>query len=67
MTKNLKDPIVTSYDPKPIPLRKFDWIATRKSYEPPMPVGYGSTEAEAIADLLTEEGGEDPEDSIDGG
>jgi hypothetical protein len=44
--------IVTDYWPKPIPLRCFDWTACSDDYEPGMPVGYGATEAEAIADLL---------------
>jgi hypothetical protein len=44
--------IVTKYDPPPIPLRRFDWYAyDDDSYEPGMPVGFGRTEAEAIADL----------------
>lgn len=49
------DPIRTHYDPKPIPLRQFDWSAIRDSYEPAMPIGYGRTEAEAIADLIAQE------------
>jgi hypothetical protein len=43
--------IVTSYWAKPIPERKFDWSAVTEDYEPGAPVGYGRTEAEAIADL----------------
>lgn len=48
--------ICTEYWPKPIPLRQFDWIAVTDDYDwapdaRPMPVGYGRTEAEAIADL----------------
>tara|TARA_R110000868_G_scaffold41899_6_gene142401 strand:+ start:76 stop:237 length:162 start_codon:yes stop_codon:yes gene_type:complete len=44
--------IVTSYDPPPIPLRHMDWSAIDdSSYEPGAPIGYGSTEQEAIADL----------------
>jgi hypothetical protein len=43
--------IVTHYDPKPIPPRQFDWTAVTDSYEPGHPIGYGATEAEAIADL----------------
>lgn len=55
--------ILTTHDPKPIPLRSFDWSATTDnydvSYEGPEdggwvanePVGYGATEEAAIADL----------------
>lgn len=51
--------IRTHYDPKPIPLRQFDWIAVDDNTYDGAPdsgnrhqVGYGATEAEAIADLL---------------
>lgn len=46
--------VVTRYDPKPIPIRSFDWSAVDDdTYDgPPCPVGYGRTEAEAVADLL---------------
>jgi hypothetical protein len=43
--------IVTRYDPPPIPLRQFDWTAVTDNYEPPDPIGFGRTEAEARADL----------------
>lgn len=43
--------IVTEYVYPPIPERQFDWIATYEGYEPGEPIGYGSTEAEAIRDL----------------
>jgi hypothetical protein len=43
--------IITDYWRKPIPTDKFDWSAVEDGYEPPMPVGHGATEAEAIADL----------------
>ena len=52
---SMTDPIITEYDPKPIPLRQFDWSAVRSSYEPPMPIGYGTTRIEAIIDLLRQE------------
>jgi hypothetical protein len=46
----------TSYWAKPIPTRSFDWEAWHDNHEPndngQMIVGYGRTEAEAIADLL---------------
>lgn len=35
----------------PIPIRAFDWCATFNGYEPGDPIGYGPTEADAIADL----------------
>jgi len=52
--------IVTDFDPKPIPLRHFDWAATYDDYDAELvdgewrsscPIGYGATEQEAIADL----------------
>lgn len=50
--------ISTAYWPKPIPDRRSDWTAVLDNYEPGHPIGEGSTEAEAIADLraqLTDE------------
>ena len=44
--------IVTDNWPKPIPDRRFDWAAATDNYEPGDPIGYGRTEAEAVADLL---------------
>jgi hypothetical protein len=46
--------IRTEYQVKPIPLRGFDWEAVLDNYEQGCPVGFGSTEQEAIADLLTQ-------------
>jgi hypothetical protein len=43
--------IETKCDPKPMPIRAFDWQATEEDYEPGLPIGYGATEAEAIEDL----------------
>ena len=43
--------IVTEYVYPPIPIRAFDWCATLDGYEPNDPIGWGATEAEAIADL----------------
>jgi hypothetical protein len=47
--------IVTDYWPKPIPMRQFDWSAVTDHYDGAedshCPIGYGATEAEAIADL----------------
>ncbi|SRR6267143_450080 len=45
------DKIITRYDPKPIPNRQFDWTAVTDNYDLGSPIGYGRTEAEAIADL----------------
>jgi hypothetical protein len=42
----------TYYDPKPIPIRQFDWIATCDDYDAGDPIGYGRTEREAKDDLL---------------
>ena len=44
--------IITSYEPKPIPFKGFDWIAIREDHEESGAMGYGATEDEAIADLL---------------
>lgn len=43
--------IITHYDPKPIPIRKFDWSAVTEDYDLDAPCGWGATEQEAIADL----------------
>ena len=51
--------IRVNYDPPPIPLRAFDWRATRDGYEPPDPIGYGRTADEAIAALLDAEADRD--------
>lgn len=60
--------IMTSYWAKPIPLRNFDWTAWYDGDEgpDPYPIGYGSTEAEAIAELKLECPDED-EDGLDTG
>lgn len=50
--------IITEHVYPPIPLRQFDWCAYPEGYEPTDsdgvggggPVGWGRTEAEAIAD-----------------
>lgn len=47
--------IRTHYDPKPIPLREFDWSAVdADTYDYTEPIGWGRTEAEAIADLMSQ-------------
>jgi hypothetical protein len=56
MTK--KGAIIVCHDPPPIPIRQFDWSAVRYDYEPPMPIGYGATMADAIYDLLEQESDE---------
>lgn len=43
--------IITSYDPKPIPFRQFDWSAVFDDDE--SLTGYGRTEQDAINDLRT--------------
>jgi hypothetical protein len=45
-----KRKIIVDYDPKPIPIRRFDYVAARAGSDPECcHVGYGATEA--IADL----------------
>lgn len=47
--------INTSYRPAPVPTRDQDWIAVfDSSHEPGDPIGYGSTEQEAIDDLMSQ-------------
>jgi hypothetical protein len=48
--------IITSYDPPPIPDRRFDWSAVDDDTYDGAPdqhsaIGYGATEEEAIRDL----------------
>lgn len=43
--------IKTTFDNPPIPDRSFDWSAVTEDYDLGHPIGHGSTEAEAIADL----------------
>lgn len=44
--------IAVFYDPPPIPSRNCDYRAYDvDNYEPGMPIGYGATEEEALADL----------------
>lgn len=58
--------INTDYWRKPGPTDKFDWSAIYDDYEggdgydePAGPIGYGATEAEAIADLTVNHPRED--------
>ena len=46
--------IITRYEPKPIPVSKFDWTATEEDYDLGSPVGWGATEKDAIDDLITQ-------------
>jgi hypothetical protein len=47
----MKD-IKTDFIYPPIPFRLFDWMATRDGWDEGDLIGYGQTEAEAIAHLL---------------
>lgn len=47
--------IVISFTYPPIPIRNFDWTATRKGWEPGEPYGQGRTPIVALADLLERE------------
>jgi hypothetical protein len=44
--------IRTTYWPKPVPNRAFDWEAALDNYEPGMPIGYGATRELAVLDLM---------------
>jgi hypothetical protein len=43
--------IKLSYDPKPIPVRQFDWCAYDDDHVEDGRYGYGKTAAEALRDL----------------
>jgi hypothetical protein len=43
--------IITSYIRPPVPSRRFDWAAWVDGREESGQVGYGATEAEALAEL----------------
>ena len=43
--------IITNHDCPPIPTREYDWSAIREDYDEGDYIGYGKTEAEAIANL----------------
>lgn len=63
--------INTSCWAKPIPYRQFDWEAVYDDYDyapdgKPHPIGYGRTEAEAIADLI-QQCPDEVEDGLDTG
>jgi len=47
--------VVAIYDPPPIPIRDYDWIAyDDDTYDGGQPLGRGKTRADAIADLLAQ-------------
>jgi len=50
-----RDSIVTEFVNPPIPSRDFDWSAKRDGYDEGDPIGWGSTEAAAIANLINGE------------
>ena len=47
--------IITKYICPPIPIRSFDWMATREEWYLGDPIGEGVTEQEAIDNLLEQE------------
>lgn len=47
--------IVTAYEFPPIPIRNYDWSASREDWDEGDLIGYGRTEQEAIDDLLEQE------------
>ena len=47
--------IETDFWLKPIPDRRYDWTATRESYDGGDPIGHGATEQGAINDLKENE------------
>jgi len=57
-----KRKIVTSFIHPPIPIRTVDWCAWFDGEEEGGVVGYGATEADAIEDLLWEDGMADEAD-----
>jgi len=48
--------IVTTYLYPPIPTRDHDWCAHYEGEEEAGGYGYGATEAEAIADFISQQG-----------
>jgi len=48
----MKRKIITEHWKKPVPIRKYDWEAHREHYDLDDYIGYGSTEQEAIDDLI---------------
>jgi len=53
LTKQQKINIKAYYDPKPIPIRRFDWEAfDSDTLDYDSVTGFGKTKEEAVADLL---------------
>ena len=48
--------IITQHIFPPIPIRQFDWVAYFEGQEERCEYGYGQTEFEAIANLITDYG-----------
>jgi hypothetical protein len=46
--------VVTQFWAKPIPTARWDWSASEEDYDLGRPIGTGSTEDEAINDLLAQ-------------
>lgn len=55
MTRKVIRDINLTFIYPPIPLRDFDWQATRSGYDQGDPLGQGRTPAAALADLLEQE------------
>ena len=53
MTQTRK--LIVKHIRPPIPIRRFDWEATREGWDLSEPIGYGPTKQEAIDDLLEQE------------
>ncbi len=47
--------IVTTHEFPPIPIRDYDWSASRSDYDEGDLIGYGKTEKQAIEDLKMQE------------
>lgn len=47
--------IIIHHEFPPIPVRTFDWCATRAGWEPGDPIGWGAIPQDALQDLLDEE------------
>jgi hypothetical protein len=50
--------IIVTQERPPVPSRDFDYSAVRDGYDEGDLIGYGATEADAIKDLLEQEGDE---------
>lgn len=47
--------IIIHFENPPIPVRNFDWCATRDGWEPGQPIGWGKIPQDALQNLLDEE------------